>query len=72
MKYAEIKIQIYYDESKSTKEQQEQAEKADCDVKQEHPMENGIDDLRDTIEQVGLTSFRYLGEGIKAVKIEVE
>jgi len=72
MKYAEITIQISVDIEKLTKEQQEQATEADTDINKLHPLENGVDDLRDTIEDISLEHFEYLGEGIKAIKIETE
>jgi len=72
MLYAEITIKISVDESKLTAEQQEQAKKGDVDVTVEHPLENGVDDLRNTIENIALARFEYLGNGIKAIKIETE
>jgi len=72
MRYAEIKINIFVDENKLTFEQRRQATAADEDIYQDYPLASGVDDLRDTIEQVGLQSFRYLKEGIKAVEIIVD
>lgn len=72
MNYAKIEVSITVDESKLTQEQQAQSDKADVDIRESHPLDDGIDDLRDTIEQTALQSFRYLGDGIKAVSISVD
>ena len=73
MLYAEIVVRVYLDEKLLTKSQQEVAQKADTDIKTDHPIDKGCEDLRAIIETVGMTRFQYLGiEGIKAVRLVVD
>lgn len=73
MLYAEIVVRVYLDEKLLTESQQEVAQKADTDIKIDHPIDKGCEDLRETIEAVGMQRFQYLGiEGIKAVRLVVD
>ena len=72
MVYTEIKVKVLIDTKQLTEEQQGQARRADVDITQSHPLENGVDGLKDIIENISLSRFEYLGAGIKAVKIETE
>jgi len=75
MIFAEIKIKVRVDESKLTSEQQIQVKKADGDVELDHPLEAGVENLQFAISKfrgiTGLAFFGYLGEGNKAVSIDV-
>jgi len=76
MVYAEIKIRILVDEDKLTAGQQIQANKANTDISQDHPLDAGINDLRNALDRfggvAGLSFFNYLDAGCRAVKIEIE
>ncbi len=72
MLYAEIKVKIYVDEDKLTPDQQIQASKSDADITIDHPLDEGVTNLRGIIEDVCLPQFIHLGKGVEAVKIEIE
>lgn len=72
MLYAEITVRVYLDEKRLTKSQQEVARKADTDIKIDHPIDKGCEDLRAIIKTVGMTRFQYLGfYGINAVRLVI-
>jgi len=71
MTYAEIKVSIRVNEEKLTNVQQVLANRAKVNSKEEHPLERGVEDLKDTIERIGLNSFGYLDKSIDAVSVDV-
>lgn len=71
MLYAVITITISVDESKLTKAQQIQADKSDH-LEAEHPLDDGVDNLRSTVENIAPQLFEYLGDGSKAIEIIVD
>jgi len=71
MTYAEIKVSIRVNEEKLTNVQQVLANRAKVSSEEDHPLERGVEELADTIEQTGLDSFGYLGKGVDAVSIVV-
>lgn len=72
MVYAEIKVRILVNENKLTEEQQKQAAKADINIRQDHPLDDGVASMKITIAELGTTYFQYLGVGSKAIQIEIE
>lgn len=72
MLYAEMKVRVLVNENKLTEEQQKQAAKADIDISQDHPLDDGVANMKITIADLGTTYFQYLGAGRKAIQIEIE
>ena len=68
MKYAEIIIEV--DETKLTDEQQGQANAADKDISFDHPLDYGVNNLRDKLLHLD-DYFNYLGKGCEAVTLNI-
>ena len=71
MHYAQIKINVYVDESKLSPEQQDIANKCDTDLRLDYPADKGCDTIRNNPGNL-LTHFAYLGSGIAAIKIDID
>jgi len=71
MHYAQIKVNIYVDESKLSPKQQDIANKCDTDLGLDYPADEGCDNIKDSFDNP-LTYFAYLGSGIAAIKIEID
>lgn len=73
MLFGEITIIIEVDETKLTKDQKEQSDKADTDLSVDHPVDNGIENLMGGIEALvqNTMAFNYLGDGKGAVDIKI-